>query len=108
MPEARLRITFRGRQADAELSDSTLTLRQLSEAVQREFQVDPANQKLLVGGKLFLPVEALDLHLSEAGMFCCTHPIRPLLVADSSDSCQPAWSRSPQASSSQSDAEQPV
>ena len=70
MPEARLRITFRGRQADAELSDSTLTLRQLSEAVQREFQVDPANQKLLVGGKLFLPVEALDLSLSEAGMVC--------------------------------------
>jgi len=70
MPEARLRMTFRGRQANFELSDSTVTLRQLSKAVQREFQVDPAIQKLLVGGKLFLPVEALDLPLSEAGMVC--------------------------------------
>jgi len=70
MPEARLRMTFRGRQAEFELSDSTVTLRQLSKAVQREFQVDPAIQKLLVGGKLFLPVEALDLSLSEAGMVC--------------------------------------
>ena len=70
MPDE-VRVAYRGRQTTIQLSDSLVTLKQLSEAVTAEFQVVLSAQKLLVGGKVLRPVESPDLAVSEAGMTLC-------------------------------------
>ena len=67
MSGSTLRLTYRGRQSVVQLSDSTATLQQLSEAIQKEFQVDLEAQKLLVGGRVILPAEEPELSLKNAG-----------------------------------------
>ena len=67
MPESEVRVAYRGRQAAVKLSSPTASLQQLSEAIKREFQVAPSEQKLLVGGKLLRPLESPDLAVSDAG-----------------------------------------
>ena len=62
-----MRVAYRGRQVALQLSSPTASLLQLSEAVQREFQVAESAQKLLVGGKLLRPLQSPDLAVSEAG-----------------------------------------
>ena len=68
MPDAEVRVAYRGRQTTIHLSDSLSTLRHLSEAITTEFQVVLSAQKLLVGGKVLWPVESPDLAVSDAGM----------------------------------------
>ncbi len=49
------------------MSENTSTLRQLSEAIVKEFQINSSAQKLLVAGKVVLPLEKLDATLKEVG-----------------------------------------
>ena len=66
-PQPSLRVTYRGRQATLELSENASTLRQLSEAIEKEFQIDPTAQKLLVAGRVVLPLETPNATLNQAG-----------------------------------------
>lgn len=71
MQVAEVRVAYRGRQAAIHLSDSAATVRQLSEAIEREFQVAPSTQKLLVGGKVLWPEDSPGLSYHDAGMTTC-------------------------------------
>lgn len=66
-PQPSLRVTYRGRQAALELSENTRTLRQLSEAIEKEFELNSSAQKLLVAGRVVLPLETPDATLNQAG-----------------------------------------
>ena len=77
MPKAEVRVTYRGRQAAVQLSDDIPTLQQLSEAIDMEFHVLPAEQKLLVGGKVLWPAQAPGLAVSDAGIINSVMPAPP-------------------------------
>ena len=66
-PQPSLRVTYRGQQAALELSENASTLRQLSEAIEKKFQINPSAQKLLVAGRVVLPLETPDATLNQAG-----------------------------------------
>ena len=62
-----LRVTYRSQQVPVRLSEDFSTLQQLSEALEKEFDVDYEAQKLLVGGRIIFPAQTPHKTLIEVG-----------------------------------------
>ena len=62
-----VRVTYRSQQAPVRLPEDFSTLQQLSEALEKEFDVDYEAQKLLVGGRIIFPAQTPHKTLIEVG-----------------------------------------
>ena len=62
-----VRVTYRSQQVPVRLSEDFSTLQQLSEALEKEFDVDYEAQKLLVGGRIIIPAQTAHKTLIEVG-----------------------------------------
>ena len=62
-----VRVTYRSQHVPVRLSEDFSTLQQLSEALEKEFDVDYEAQKLLVGGRIIFPTKTPHKTLLEVG-----------------------------------------
>ena len=67
MAGVEVRVTYRSQQVFVRLLQDIPTLQQLSEALDKEFDVHYEAQKLLVGGRIIFPAQTPHKTLTELG-----------------------------------------
>ena len=67
MAGVEVRVTYRSQRVSLHLPQDFSTLQQLSEALDKEFDVDYEAQKLLVGGRIIFPAKTPHKTLTEVG-----------------------------------------
>ena len=75
-----VRVTYRSQHVPVRLSEDFSTLQQLSEALEKEFDVDYEAQKLLVGGRMILPAQTPHKTLIDVGETQFHHPYHHVRV----------------------------